>query len=220
DQLAFLDQLLRLCPWNEAAWRSVAQMSRDGLIPKSHDKMMTGIVGGLFVTFAPFPDFTWEVFDDLVAFQELPKRRVQLYAQLVDLYERAGRPDLSCQARLRFTDYLVEQGQQLDAVRGLAASILRFPDEGRYVPSMLDRLEELSDRVGAAGPEIMDFYRRFLPLIPVRRGSRPTPYCMEMYERAIQRFRKYGQEPAAQQLELQLAALKAVGPDTPQPRPN
>jgi hypothetical protein len=210
DQLAFLDQLIRLCPWNEAAWNSVARMSREGLVPKTHTKMMTGIVSGLFVTFAPFPDFTWEVFDDLIAFQDLPKKRAQLYGQLVELYERAGRPDLSCQARLRYTDYLVEDGQEQDAIRGLAASIMRFPDEGRYVPMMLDRMEELCDQIEGTGPEVMNFYRQFLRLIPVMRGSRPSKYCMEMYERAIQRFRKYGQEPAAQQLESQLAALKGT----------
>ncbi len=207
DQLAFLDQLLRLCPWNEAAWRTVAGMSREGLVPKTHTKMMAGIVGGLFVTFAPFPDFTWEVFDDLIAFQDMPKKRAQLYSQLVDLYERSGRPDLSCQARMRYTEYLVEDGQQQDAVRGLAASIMRFPDEGRYVPMMLDRMEELCDTIEGTGPQVIDFYRQFLPLIPVKRGNSPSKYCIEMYQRAIERFRKYGKEPAAQQLEMQLAAL-------------
>ncbi len=208
DQLAFLDQLLRLCPWNEAAWRAVARMSREGQVPKTHVKMMTGIVGSLFTTFAAFPDFTWEVFDDLIAFQDLPKKRAQLYGQLVELYERAGRPDLSCQARLRYTDYLVGQGQENEAIGGLAASILRFPDEGRYVPVMLDRLDELCDKVETAGPDLVRFYAQFLQQIPVKRGSRPSKYCMEMYERAIGRFRKYGQEPMAQQYELKLAALK------------
>lgn len=215
DQLAFFDQLLRLCPWNEAAWRTIAAVSREGLVPKSHTKMMAGIVNSLFVTFAAFPDFTWEVFDDLIAFQDMPKKRAQLYSQLVTLYERAGRPDLSCEARLRYTDYLVEEGKSKDAIRGLAASVMLFADEGRFVPKMLDRLEALCDEVEGAGPELVNFYRQFLPRIPTKRGSRPSDYCVEMYERAIQRFRKYGEEQAARQIEMQLAALQATEKPAP-----
>ncbi len=210
DQIAFLEQLLRVCPWHEHAWHAIAKMSRDGLVPKTHTKMMTGIVNSLFVTFAAFPDFTWEVFDDLITFQDLPKKRTLLYRQITELYERAGRPDLSCEARLRYTDYLVEDEQQKDAIRGLAASIMQFPAEGRFVPKMLDRLEALCDEVEGSGPELLSFYGQFLQQIPVKRGSRPSAYCIEMYERAIKQFREHGQEPVAQQLEMQLAALKAT----------
>ena len=166
DQLAFLDQLIRLCPGNEAAWHAVASMSREGLVSTDHAKMMMGIVNGMFVTFSAFPDFTWEVFDDLIAFQDQPKNRDLLYSQLMELYERAGRPDLSCQARLKFTDELVEQERQKEAILGLATAIMRFPDEGRYVPLMLDRMEELCDEMEGAENDVMNFYRQFLPELP------------------------------------------------------
>ena len=211
DQLAFLDQVIRLCPGNETVWHTVAGLSRDGLVPKSHAKMMSGIVNGMFVTFAAFPDFTWEVFDDLIAYQEASEKRALLYTQLTELYERAGRPDLSCKARLKFTDYLVEEDRQKDAILGLAASIMRFPDEGRYVPEMLDRLEELCDKIEGAEVDVMNFYAQFLPRIPTSRGSRPSEYCIDMYNRAIAKFRAYGQEAAAQKIEMQLAALKSMG---------
>lgn len=209
DQIAFFEQLLRVCPWHEPAWHAIAQMSRDGLVPKTHTKMMAGIVNSLFVTFAAFPNFTWEVFDDLIAYQDMPKKRTLLYQQITELYERAGRPDLSCEARLRYTDYLVENDQQKEAIRGLATWIMQVPEEGRYVPKMLDRMEALCDEIEGTGPELLNFYRGFLPLVPAKRGSTPSQYCVEMYERAIKRFREHGQEPVAQQLEMQLAALKA-----------
>ena len=150
DQIVFLDQLIRLCPGNEAAWHTVASMSREGLVSTDHAKMMMGIVNGMFVTFAAFPDFTWEIFDDLIAFQDQPKNRDLLYSQLMELYERAGRPDLSCQARLKFTDILVEEKRQKEAILGLATAVMRLPDEGRYVPLMLDRMEELCDEIEGA----------------------------------------------------------------------
>jgi hypothetical protein len=209
DQLAFLDQLIRLCPGNEEAWRAVAGMSRDGLVTKTHAKMMMRILGGLFTTFAAFPDFTWEVFDDLIAFQDLPKQRAILYGQLTELYERAGRPDLSCKARLCYTDYLVEDKRKAEAIQGLAASIMRFPDEGRYVPQMLDRLESLCNATEGASAKLLEFYGQLLPRIPKKRGS-PSSYCLETYARAIRQFRQHGQAAIAQQLEMQLAALKAT----------
>ena len=211
DQLAFLDQLIRLCPGNEAAWRAVATMSREGLVPESHAKMMAGIVNGMFVTFAAFPDFTWEIFDDLIAYEKAPEKRALLYSQLMELYVRAGRPDLSCTARLKFTDYLVEQEQAKEAIQGLAAWIMLFPEEGRYVPPMLDRLEELCGEIEGSENDVMNFYRQFLPKITTQRGSTPSQYCMDMYQRAIGVFRKYKQEAVAQQIEMQLAALKAMG---------
>ena len=58
-------------------------MSRDGLVPKTHTKMMDGIVNRMFVTFAAFPDFTWEVFDDLIAYHDMPKTRTLLYGRLM-----------------------------------------------------------------------------------------------------------------------------------------
>jgi putative Ig domain-containing protein len=210
DQLAFLGQLIRLCPGNEAAWHSVAAISREGLVPKTHTKMMMGIVAGMFATFATLPDFTWEVFDDLIAFEERPKNRTLLYSQLTALYEQGKRPDLSCKAHLKFADYLVEKEQPKDAILGLAAAIMRFPDEGSFVPLMLDRMEELCGEFEGTEKDVMNFYGRFLPQIPTKRGSSPSQYCVAMYERAIALFRKYDQEPFAQQIEMQLAALKAV----------
>jgi putative Ig domain-containing protein len=208
DQLAFLDQLIQFCPWNEAAWHAVADISREGLVTKSHTKMMMRIVNGLFVTFAAFPDFTWEVFDDLIAFQDLPKQRALLFGQLTALYEAAKRPDLSCKARLRYTDYLVEDDRTAEAIQGLAASILQFPAEGRYVPKMLDRMEALCAELEGTETQLLMFYSNFLPKIPKKRNKRPSSYCLAMHRRAIKRFREAGQEAGAQQLEATLATIR------------
>ena len=208
DQLAFLDQLIQFCPWNEAAWHAVTDISREGLVTKSHTKMMMRIVNGLFVTFAAFPDFTWEVFDDLITFQDLPKQRALLFGQLTALYEAAKRPDLSCKARLRYTDYLIEDGRTGEAIQGLAASILQFPTEGRYVPKMLDRMEALCAEVEGTEGQLLMFYGNFLPKIPKKRNKRPSSYCLAMHRRAIKRFREAGQEAVAQQLEAKLATIR------------
>jgi hypothetical protein len=211
-QLAFLNRVIELCPGNEEAWRALARMSREGVVTVKQNKAMMVTLDNLFRTFAAFPDFTWEVFDDLIAFQDVRQQRARLYGQLVFLYEQADRPDLACEARLKYADYLVEEEDFETAIQGLAAAIKRFPAEGRYVPRMLDKLEEICDKVDGADQKLLGFYREFLPMIPQKRGTRPSAYCTEMYQRAIKRFRDGGQEQMARLYEAQLAALTGESP--------
>jgi hypothetical protein len=208
-QLAFLNQVIRLCPGNEEAWLAIAKMSRDGQIDTKHQKAIMATLDNLFRTFAYFPDFTWKVFDDLIAFQKNQKQRAKFYERLIALYETAGRPDLACEARLKYAEYLVEDGRKEEAIQGLALSIQRIPEEGRYVPKMLDRLESLSKDVEGSQEQLLRFYQEFLPRIPQMRDNRPSPYCIEMFERAIERFKEAGQEQVAKVYEAQLALIRA-----------
>ena len=75
DQLAFLNRVIDLCPGNEAAWIALAQMSREGQITNANSKPMIDALDRLIATFALMPDFTWVVFDDMVAFQDRPDQR-------------------------------------------------------------------------------------------------------------------------------------------------
>jgi len=209
DQIRYLNQVLKVCPLSEQAWRTLANMSRDGVIEPRHEKLMLATINGLFTSFASFPDFTWEIFDDLIQFQKLPHKRNSLYEQLVHLYERSGRPDLACQAVLRYADYLVQDEKPSQAVAGLALTILKFPQEGRYVPPMLDRMEQVSQQAGGNEQDVLAFYRRFLPLIDQKRGDTASDYCIKMYQRGIARFEENGDQQTATMLKAELAKLQS-----------
>lgn len=209
DRLAFLGAVLTVGPGNETAWSEVANLSGSEEVGKNHKKQMARTLDNLFRTFGNYPDFTWKVFDDLIAYEkELPAKTL-LYERLVVLYESAGRPDLACQARLRLADYQVEMGKTVDAVNGLAFTVRKFPDEGRYVPLLIDKMELVCAGVPEAAQLILPFYTSILPLIPKTRGSRPSQFCIEMHERAIARFQEYGQLQGAQILQVQLASIRA-----------
>ncbi|MCU0878673.1 MAG: hypothetical protein MUF06_12880 [Pirellulaceae bacterium] len=210
-QLAMLTDAINLSPGCEAAWLEVARLARESSGKKELTKLFQPLFERLFVTFARMPDFTWRVFDDLVAFQADPKQRDALFARLVLMYEVAGRPDLACEARLRLTDYLVEQDKTIEALRGLAFTVKKFPDEGRYVPKMLDRIDSICAEAALpdADKHLVTFYTEFLPMIPQLRGDRPSPYCIETYERAIALFQARGQPQLAQLLQIELANVKA-----------
>ncbi len=209
EQLIFLHRVIGLSPGNQVAWRALAKMSRDGVVTEKHSKAMTSVLEKLFTTFAAYPDFTWSVFDDLIAFKRSAQQRRDLFARLITLYESAGRPDLACKARLRLCDYLLEEKRHLDAIEGLAFTIRKFPGEGRYVPAMLDRLEEICGEVTGFEDDLLQFYRDYLPKIPQMRGDMPSPFCIEMFQRAVDRFRSAGDERWERLCEVQLAKLRA-----------
>jgi len=211
DQMLYLGRVMGISPGNEAAWLEMARMSRSGVITARQQPRLKQALESLFKTFANFPDFTWKVFDDLVSFYDKPKEKNDLYTRLIAMYVAAGRPDLACEARLKFTEYLVGQEKTKEAVQGLAASIRAFPDEGCYVPRMLDKMEAVAKDMKDSGPLLVQFYQAFLPTVPQKRFDRPSPYCIQVYERGIKRFQEAGQTALARTYEAQLAKLKGGG---------
>ncbi|MBN2577774.1 MAG: putative Ig domain-containing protein [Pirellulales bacterium] len=208
QQLAFLGRVVKSCPGNEDAWKTLASMSRSGQITRANRKPMHIVLDRMFQTFANFPDFTWVVFDDMIYFEDRPRQKTDLYARLAGMYERAGRVDLSCKARLKHADLLAANGQRHDAVDSLAAAILIFPDEGRYVPKLLDKLEALCRDEKNAKQQLAQFYQQFLPKIPRQKGIGPNPYCLAMYKRGIACFQQAGQEQLARAYEAQAKLLE------------
>ncbi len=208
EQIIFLNKVIELCPGNESAWRTLAAMSRDGVLTKEHNKAMQAILRKVFTVFARAPDFTWEIFDDLVAYMDIPKQRNKLYGELIALYVNAKRPDLACEAILKYTDYLVEDKQDEEAIGVLQNTILAFAHEGRYVPRMLDKMEQIYGDTEGAPRAIAMFYQQLLPQIPEKRGDRASPYCLQMYERGIQRLAAAGFAPQAAALKARLDRLQ------------
>lgn len=208
-QLVLLGQIINLSPGNEDAWSATATLFKENAGNKQHQKQYQAILDKLFVTFARVPDFTWKLFDDFAAYQEDDKSRLKLYERLCGLYEAAGRPDLACKARLKLTDMLVAEQRPLDAALGLAYTVKRFPDEGRYVPRLLDKLEELCEGIKDGGPHLVKFYTEFLPLVPKRRGDAPIPYAIRVFERAAEVFTRHHQPQLAAAARAEGERLKA-----------
>lgn len=209
EQLVYLRKVAELCPGDIDLWKMLATMSRDGTVEKRHSRQMKRSLDLFFQTFAGYPDFVWTVFDDLIAFEKDAKQRLALYERLVRSFEAVGRPDLACDARLKLCEYQIEQQANKQAIEGLALSIKKFPDEGRYVPRLLDRLEQVCNDVKGSTPLLIKFYQEFLPTVPPRRGDRPSEYCMKMYQRGIDFFNKQNQPELATLYQGKLEELKS-----------
>jgi hypothetical protein len=211
EQLVYCKEVIKLSPWSEGPWQSIAKLSREGVLGKEYGKQMLATLESLFTTFAALPDFTWTVFDDLIVFQTVPRQRAKLYGRLLTLYEQAKRPDLSCEARLKYVDYLVKDGRYKEAVEGLAVTVKLFPDEGRYVPRLLDRLEAVckEGKIVRSEEGLARFYKEYLPLVPRMRGDRASLFCMDVYKRGIAHFQSSGNTELAQLYSGRLQQLKS-----------
>ncbi|MCA9115931.1 MAG: hypothetical protein KDA79_12670, partial [Planctomycetaceae bacterium] len=209
QQLQLLWDVISISPGNAEPWAELAKISSSEELNRDQRRMMVRSLDKLFVTFAGFPDFTWTVFDDLIRYEKELKVRNQLYERLIGLYDAASRPDLASTARLKLADYQVEEGKPEAAIAGLAGTILRYVDEGRYVPLMLDRLEAIHREQKGNDAEIVAFYQQFLPKIPRKRGDSPSKYCQQMYRRAIALFDKAGRDDLAATLRVELDKLQS-----------
>ena len=209
QRLTLLAGVLAANPGSEEAWFAITKLARQCSGQKQHSKQFAAAAERLFTTFARCPDFTWKVFDDLAAYQADAKQRSAIYERLIVMYEAAERPDLACEARLKWADMVVEQQQPLVAVEGLAQSVKRFPGEGRYVPKMLDKIEQLCAGVKDANEHLTSFYVEILPLVPQKRGNETSPFAIKMFQRAVDVFTRCQQPQLAQAAQMQLNKLQA-----------
>ncbi|MBL8892105.1 MAG: hypothetical protein JNL67_19170 [Planctomycetaceae bacterium] len=207
EKFDYWQQLQRLCVGHEAVWREMSKMAGNPEVKKTQKNELKKLVNDLFRTFSNYPDFTWEIFDSLVYSEESPAERSKLYERLVLMYTKVERPDLACEARLKVAQLQVVDGKKIEAVQGLSETIYAFPDEGRYVPKMLDQVELICNEIEDSDVHLLAFYDRFLPRIPPFRGTAPNKFCVSMYERAITLFRKHNLTDAANRYEGALQTI-------------
>ena len=210
DQERLISAVIKLCPGNAAAWTKLSELSTSYVeVKKSNRSKMLKKINSMFRTFENFPDFTWKIFDPMIKFETDSKKRNRLYGKLLAHYISLDRPDLACEARLRLTDYLVADGKQAEAVEGLAATIVAFPGEGRYVPKMLDRIDEICKTDESLNNKRVEFYTKFLPLVPKYRFTSPSKFCEQTFERAISLFEQSGSQGLAAMARQELADIRS-----------
>jgi hypothetical protein len=208
-KLNLLHQVIQYNPGCEEAWLAVARLARESNGEKKYNKQFQAVLTQLFTTFATIPDFTWKVFGDLAAYYPEGKPRAAMYERLIQMYESAGRPDLACEARLAWVEMIAPQDRKLDAILGLAASIKKFPGEGRYIPKLLDKIEQLATEVKDAEQHLVQFYVDILPLVPQMRGNSPSPFAIKMFERGIGVFNRYNQPQLAMAAQAEMEKIRA-----------
>ena len=205
-RLDYLDAVNQIDPWNGPSWRERAKLASDHAdsLTKDQSRRLKKDMTKLLRDFAPFPDFTREVFAGISSYEADPKKRLELRKELLDLYAAAGRPDLSFEALPGYVDGLVEDGRTPEAVATIVAALMKYAEEGQYVPAALDRLGELAaERPG----DLAMFYTQFLPQIPPTRGNSPSEYAIAMHKRAIEAAQAAGRDDLASAFTERMRAI-------------
>lgn len=183
EKVAYLDQCLKISKYNEDAWLQFAKLAKNGELNEENKKIALGHLASLSQTFANYPDFIWRVFDDLIEVAS-PAEKVKQYESVLALFEKAKRPDLACDARLKLSDILVEQSKHSSALAGLATTIRKTPTEGRYVPQMLKKMEEAAPTVKGGPAQVGQVYIEVIPALIVYYRSDSNVYCKRLIDQA------------------------------------
>ena len=206
DKEKYIRKVQNVFAADEKSWLALAQLYSSGELKDANEAFLAA--NRAVTTFAQFPDFSWRLAGPLLTPIADKARRVRLYERLVLSYEGLSRPDLACEARLALADYQAAEGDHKKAADGLAGTMRKFPSEGRYVPKMMNKLEEVCREYKGGTDLLAKFYLQFLPLIPARRGSEVSKYAVAMHEQAVSFFEANGKPREAAAVKQRLAIVR------------
>ncbi len=207
QQLGYLNRVLTVYPMCGEAWVELAALHKDGKLTDAQEA--TRLVDRAVNVFVKFPDFSWKVVDDLLTPQKDKQYRTRTFEKLAASYETLGRPDLACEARLKLVDYQTEAKEHQKAFNGLAFTVRKFPDEGRYVPKMVTRMQEVAKDIKGGDAQMAKFWLEILPKVPARRGDAVSEYCVKFHEQAIAYLKDNNKPKEAALAEQNLAKVKS-----------
>lgn len=185
QRLAFLDKCLHLCPRHDEPWLEFVKLIKQAELPTDQKSIIRPHVTSALVNFKDHPDFLERLFTDLLSVFD-PAEQVRLHQQAVTRFEQAGRADLSCVARLQITDALIAQKKWPTAADGLTTTINRFPTEGRYVPKMMLKMQEVSSQYKGGNDKLAKLYVDLVPkLLAYYGGDDLAKFHTELYKQAL-----------------------------------
>jgi hypothetical protein len=206
QQLAYLNKVLAVYPMCGEAWVELAALHRDGKLTDAVEA--TRLVDRAAGVFAKFPDFSWKVVDELLTPQKDKVYRTRTFEKLATSYQNLGRPDLTCEARLKLVEYQTEAKDHKKAFDGLANTVRKFPAEGRYVPKMVFKMQEVAKDIKGGDALMAKFYLEILPQVPARRGDEVSTYCVKLHQQAIAYLKENNKPKEMALVEQSLARVQ------------
>jgi hypothetical protein len=185
ERVAYLDRCLQVSPLDEDAWLEFARLAKEGQLQAEQKAAVRAHLTTLYKTFPAYPDFVLRLVDDLLTVQPDPAERVKVYVEVVALCEKANRADLACAARLKITDFLGAQDKWPLASQGLIYTIKKFPNEGRYVPKMTARLQEVASHYKEGSKALATLYLDLVPAMVLYYEGEDNAFISELYKQAM-----------------------------------
>ncbi len=206
QQLAYLNKVLAVYPMCGEAWTELAALHKDGKLTDAQEA--TRLIDRATTVFLKFPDFSWKLVDALITPQKDKQYRTRTFEKLATSYEQLGRPDLACEARLKLVEYQTDAKDHKKAFDGLAFTVRKFPDEGRYVPKMVAKMQDVSKDIKGGDALMTKFWLEILPKVPARRGDEVSEYCVKLHQQALAYLKDNNKPKEAAVVEQSLAKVK------------
>src|SRR5262245_4751727 len=200
QRVTFLDKCLHVCPRYDETWLEFVKLVKAGDLPADQKNTIRQHVTSALANFKDHPDFLERLFTDLLVVLD-PAEQVRLQQQAVAQFEKAGRADLSCAARLQITDALIAQKKWQAAADGLTTTITRFPTERRYVPKMTLKMQEVSGQLKGGNDKLAKLYVDLVPKLFAYYGSDGSgKFHNELYKQALAFLEKNDMQKQAAEL--------------------
>jgi hypothetical protein len=164
ERVAYLDRCVQLFGQAEEAWTELAKMARDGELNEMNT-VASARLATLTKTFAQCPDFLARLSDDLLTPETSSAAKIRHYTRVVGMYDKAGRPDLSCNVRLKIAQLQEEAKQYQAAAQTLTLAVRKFPAEGRYIPGLLKAYEKVCENYPAGIKPLGNLYLELGPAL-------------------------------------------------------
>jgi hypothetical protein len=107
---------------------------------------------------------------------------------VVSLFEKAGRPDLCCDARLKAVRLQVELKRYKEAAQVLTQTVQKFPTEGRYIPRLLGAYEQVCDNYAQGVTPLANLYVKLGPALVKHYKGEKNPFLDKVIAQAKQFF--------------------------------
>jgi hypothetical protein len=172
ERIAFLDRCLQVCPRAEGPWLEFARMTKMGELSGSWKSVAAARLATLARSFAQYPDFVARLSADLLTTEE-PAGKIKHYAHVAAIYEKAARPDLACDTRLKLSQLYSEQKRWKEAAQALTLAVNKYPTEGRHIPRLLQAYEKVCENYEQGVKPLANLYVKLGPALVLHyRGER------------------------------------------------
>lgn len=209
-KVAYLDKALKVNKYDEFAWTELASLAGRGELTAEQKSIAISHLNSLNTIFANYPDFIKRNVDPMLEVVPSMTEKSKIYESTMGLFEKARRPDLVCDTRLRLSEIQIADEKFESAHKGLTATIRKFPTEGRFVPKLVSKLEDISPKVKGGVASTSQLYVELVPAMIVHYRSADDVLCKKLADQARSFLSANNQTQAQKQLETRIAAASAA----------
>jgi tetratricopeptide (TPR) repeat protein len=208
DRIAFLDRCLQVCPRAEELWREFARMAKEGELSGTWKSVATARLATFTRSFAHYPDFIARLSDDLLTPDE-PAAKIKHYSQVAAICEKAGRPDLVCETRLKISQLYSEQNRWKEATQALSLAVNKYPTEGRYIPRLLQAYEKVCENYEQGVKPLANLYVKLGPALVLHYRGERNKFLDQVINQATRFLEEKKLDKLAEKFQTAVALAKS-----------